>query len=96
MGIYSGYLDQNLPVDAVIKLRKEQLARISSIRGRAVFVYASDFVSPIKAQRGAPVALDASDLLPVSDQLDNLTADSIDVILETPGGNGTVAEDIAA
>jgi hypothetical protein len=94
MGIYSSYLDQNLSPDDVVRLRKEQLARISSIRGREIFVYASDFVSPIKAQRGAPVALDSSDILPVSDQLDNLTGDSIDVILETPGGNGTVAEDI--
>ena len=57
-------------------------------------MYASDFVSPIKAQRGAPVALDASDILPISDQLDNLKGNAIDVILETPGGNGTVAEDI--
>lgn len=94
MGIYSAYLDQSLSVDAIFALRKEQLARISAIRKRPVFVYASDFVSPIKAPRGAPVALDASDLLPVSDQLDNISSDAIDVILETPGGNGTVAEDI--
>jgi ClpP class serine protease len=94
MGIYSGYLDQRLTVEQIGKLRKQQLKRISDIRGRAIFVYASDFVSPMKAPKGVPVALDASDILPVSDQLDNLAGDEIDVVLETPGGNGTVADDI--
>ena len=94
MGIYSDYLDQRLSTEQIAQLRKEQLTRISEIRARAVFVYAADFVSPVKAPKGVPVALDASDILPVIDQIDNLTGDSIDVILETPGGNGTVADDI--
>ena len=94
MGIYSGYLDQLLSTEQVATLRKEQLKRISEIRGRAIFVYASDFVSPMKAPKGVPVALDASDILPISDQLDNIVGRDIDVVLETPGGNGTVADDI--
>ena len=94
MGIYSGYLDQLLSTEQIAKLRKEQLKRISDIRGRAIFVYASDFVSPMKAPKGVPVALDASDILPISDQLDNIQGNEIDVVLETPGGNGTVADDI--
>ena len=34
------------------------------------------------------------DLLPISDQLANLKGTKLDLILETPGGAGEVAEDI--
>ena len=33
-------------------------------------------------------------MLPISDQLSNLSGDKIDLIIETPGGAGEVAEDI--
>ncbi|MCU1240977.1 MAG: hypothetical protein JWO71_1703 [Candidatus Acidoferrum typicum] len=90
MGIYSEYLDKNLPFDDLTKERKKQLARIAKARGRDILVYAS---ASNKASQ-APVALDNSDLLPINDQLSNLNGHAIDVLLETGGGSGETAEDI--
>jgi hypothetical protein len=90
MGIYSEYIDQGPTLDLNAE-RKKQLAQIAQIRKRDVLVYASD---SNKAQHGAPVALDNSDLLPITDQLSNLSSKAIDVLLETGGGRGETAEDI--
>jgi hypothetical protein len=90
MGIYSEYLDQGPSLD-LIGERKKQLARIAAIRGRDILVYASD---SSKARQGAPVAIDNSDLLPVTDQITNLSGDALDVLLETGGGSGETTEDI--
>jgi len=40
MGIYSDYLDMNLPYEDLTKERKKQLARIAQVRGRDILVYA--------------------------------------------------------
>ncbi len=42
----------------------------------------------------APISINYSDLLPISDQLENLHGDKLDLILESPGGSGEIAEDI--
>jgi hypothetical protein len=91
MGMYSEYLDKSLPFDVLSKERKDQLARISKKRGRDILVYAS---ASNKAAQGAPVALDNTDLLPITDQLSNLKGKAVDVLLETGGGSGETAEDI--
>jgi hypothetical protein len=91
MGIYSEYLDRHMGLEDLTKERKEQLRRIVKARGnRNILVYASD--SNKFAQ--APVALNNSDLIPINDQLSNLTGKAIDVLLETGGGSGETAEDI--
>jgi len=90
VGIYDEYLNQSLSIQQLNALRWEQLARISTIRGRDVLVYAADFRKGAKA----PVSIDYGDLLPFNDRLQNLTGVSIDLILETPGGSGEVAEDL--
>jgi hypothetical protein len=90
MGIYSEYLDQGQTLDLLAE-RKKQLSRIAQIRKRNILAYASD---SNKARQGAPVAIDNSDLLPITDQVSNLNGDSIDVLLETGGGSGETAEDI--
>ena len=89
MGIYSEYLDQQLGFPELTNERKRQLERISQIRGRDVLVFAADLN---KAQ--AAIAIHYADLLPISDQLANLKGNALDLILETPGGSGEVAEDI--
>lgn len=90
MGIYSDYLNQRLTFDALTQLRKDQLRRISQLRGgRDILVIAADVDQP-----GAPISIAFADLLPVNDQLANLSGTALDVILETPGGSGEVAEDI--
>ena len=90
MGIYSEYLDKLRTFDAIAAERKQQLQRISKLRGDIpILVIASD------VQKGrAPISIDYSDILPIRDQLDNLKGSQLDVILETPGGTGEVAEDI--
>jgi ClpP class serine protease len=90
MGIYSEYLDRGPTLDLQAE-RKKQLARIAESRKRAILVCASD---SNKARQGAPVAIDNTDLLPVTDQVSNLTGKAIDVLLETGGGSGETAEDI--
>lgn len=90
MGIYTEYLDKNLSFNDLCAERKEQLKRISKLRkNRDILVYAADL-----AVSNAPTSIEYDDLLPINDQLANLTGNKIDIILETPGGSGEVVEDI--
>jgi hypothetical protein len=91
LGIYAKYLDSGLGAD-MNKLgaeRKKQLERIAKLRKRDVLAYAVDV-----SKNKSPISINYTDLLPLSDQLSNLKADAIDIILETPGGAGETAEDI--
>ena len=89
MGYYSDYLKKQWDFEALSRERKIQLKKISELRGnRAIIVYASDLM------KNAPTSIDYNDILPFQDQLSNLKGDSIDVILETPGGFAEVVEDL--
>jgi len=89
MGIYSEYLDKQFGFLDLVAERKKQLNRISQIRGRAILVFAADF-----DKANAPISINFSDLLPINDQLSQLTGSAVDIILQTPGGSGEAAEDI--
>jgi ClpP class serine protease len=91
MGIYSEYLDRFVggSFENLTKERKLQLKRISAIRERDVLVFAADLNKQIQQ-----ISIDYSDLLPFTDQLSNLNGTKLDLILETPGGSGEVAEDL--
>lgn len=89
MGVYSDYLDLQMDFEALTAERKKQLARISEIRSRDVLVYAADLNAS-----NAPISVQYTDLLPINDQLANLNGKQVDLILETGGGSGEVAEDI--
>lgn len=90
MGIYSEYLDKQLSFPELTAERKKQLKLISELRGnRDVLVYAADLNKGVGA-----ISINYADLLPISDQLSNLKGNKIDIIIETPGGSGEVAEDI--
>ena len=70
--------------------RKKMLSRISQLRNnRDVLVFASDF-----SKNGAPIGIEYADLLAIQDQLENMSGEAIDIVLETPGGIGEVVEDI--
>ena len=89
MGIYSEYLSKAMGFPEITAERKEMLRRISRLRGdRDVLVYASDLT------KNAQTQIEYSDLMPFQDQLANLAGDSIDIILETPGGFAEVVEDM--
>lgn len=90
MGIYSEYLVRQWDLESLTAARKEQLREISRLRGgRDILVYAADL-----GKSNAPILIDQRDLLPVHDQLSNLRGTAIDVILQTSGGSGEVAEEI--
>ncbi|MCK4745236.1 Clp protease ClpP [Candidatus Parcubacteria bacterium] len=90
MGIYSEYLEKQLSFQELTDERKKQLKIISKLRGdRDVLVYAADLNKRVDA-----ISINYADLLPISDQLSNLKGNKIDIIIETPGGSGEVAEDI--
>ena len=87
MGLYSGYLDTLKGFDAFTAERKIQLRRIAVLRKSDVLVIASAIEKP-----GA--SIENSDLVSIADQLEPLKGDTLDVILETPGGSGEVTEEI--
>lgn len=90
MGHYSEYLDRQMSFQELTSERKLQLRRISELRGgRDVLVFAADM-----NKANAAISIGYADILPFGDQLQNLTGTSIDLLLETPGGSGEVAEDI--
>lgn len=90
VGIYAEYLGKSLSFAELSSERKHQLARIGELRGGGdVLVFASDFSKP-----QAPISILYTDLVPIADQLANLSGSRLDLILETPGGSGEVAEDI--
>lgn len=93
MGLFSEYLESlKGNIDAIHAERMKQIQRIAKIRGRDVLAFASDMSGvPEKAHF---IGIDYTDLLPVSDQLENLSGKAIDIILETPGGLAERAEDI--
>ncbi|MBG9603535.1 Clp protease ClpP [Cytobacillus firmus] len=63
---------------------------ISHLRNRDVLVFAADYT-----KGNAPISISFEDLLPINDQFSNLNGNrGLDLILETPGGSGEVAEDI--
>jgi ribosomal protein L44E len=91
MGIYSEYLEKGYDFSQLTEERKKQLSEISKLRGgRDILVYAAD-LSP---RTQTPISIDFSDILPFQDQLNNLSGEAIDIILETPGGMAEVVEDI--
>ena len=90
MGLYAEYLDRKLDFNGMTIERKKQLQAISQLRGGTdVFVYAADITL------GDPkVGILYEDLVSIRDQLENLKGNALDVVLETPGGVGEIAEDI--
>jgi ClpP class serine protease len=93
MGYFTEYLERQLDALQMAEERKRQLKRISELRGdRDVLVYAADLDKPNTPP--AWLAIAYSDLVPFHDQLSNLTGTKLDLILETGGGSGEVAEDI--
>lgn len=88
MSIYSDYLDQKLSFQQITKNRKEQLKRISKLRGgNDIVVFAADF-------NNRQSSIDKTDLLPFNDMISNCTGTKLDLILETPGGFAEIVEDL--
>lgn len=92
MSIMDDYMGPEFGPAELEAERKKQLERIGSLRGRAVMAYAAR-ISPVPGI-ALPVDLNYSDLLPFYDVMSDLSGESVDVLLETPGGAGDIARDI--
>src|ERR1700749_1725265 len=88
MGFYTEYLNKKFDFKGLEAERKKQLLEISKLRGgRDILVYAADLTKQ-------NANIDYTDILPIQDQLANLTGKAIDIIIETPGGIAEAAEDM--
>lgn len=88
MGFYSDFLDRNLSFEELTQERKKCLKKISELRNNHdILVYAVDI------NKRAPISIDYSDIIPFTDMLSNLNGtDSIDIILQTPGGMADIVQ----
>src|SRR5262245_41714728 len=96
MAIFTEYLDAQLDLAQLAAERKKQLQRISDHRQRDVLVCAADTSVHLrnKGNVAAATLISLPDVLPITDQLSRCTGKSLDLILETPGGFGEIAEQI--
>ncbi|MGE7727838.1 SDH family Clp fold serine proteinase [Bacillus cereus] len=90
MGMFTEFLERGFSFEQINLERKKYLQKISELRGgRDIITFAADF-----NKGNAPISIVYDDLLSINDQLANLNGNQLDIILETPGGSGEVAEDI--
>jgi len=71
---------------------KALIEKYNSLTGHNLFIYAADFN---KGRRGIDVSLMQDDFYTIQDILRESDKKQIDVYLETPGGSGEAAEEIA-
>lgn len=86
MGHFSNYM--KMSIQQIEKERKQTLTELSKYRKRDVLVYAS----AINQRMGNDI--NYYDILPIREQLEQLTGKSLDFIIETPGGSVEIVEDI--
>jgi hypothetical protein len=90
--ILSEYLNSRFGIlDLQAELTK-LIAQYSMLTGRNLFIYAADFN---KGRQGIDVSLMQDDFYTIQDILRESDKKQIDVYLETPGGSGEAAEEIA-
>lgn len=89
MGVYLDYLNKQLSFPQLVEERRKALCQIATMRGgRDILVISADLT------KNAPIQIEYTDLLPVSDLISDMHGKEIDIILETPGGFAEVVEDI--
>lgn len=92
-GILNEYINRKM---SVIDLQNELTAlvkRYNQYTGRYLLIYASDFSG---SKPGIPdITMNQDDFYNIQDFLRESTAEKLDVYIETPGGSGEAAEEIA-
>lgn len=92
-GILNEYIEKRLGVNDLLKELDNLVDRYNKMTGHYLFIFSSDFT---KGRRGVDdIALFQEDFYNIQDILRESTADKIDFYLETPGGSGEAAEEIA-
>lgn len=90
--ILHDYLNKRLGILDLQKELQKLIGDYNTYTGRNLFVYASDFS---KARNGADVSLIQEDFYIIQDFLRESDKETIDFYIETPGGSGEAAEEIA-
>ncbi len=89
---FIGSQHQGLTGDYLLQLRVQCYNEIEAIRKRPLLVYASGFLN---APQGAPVSIDLSDIDGFTDLVSSFKeADSVDVLVHSPGGQPDATERI--
>ncbi len=89
MSLMSEYIKKNLHAKDYEQELQQLIAQYNEIRSTYLFVYASDMVKKVP---GCEIVQD--DYYTICDILGNVSLDKLDVLIETPGGSGSTAEDI--
>lgn len=90
MGYLNEYIDKKLSPNELMDELHSLVSRYNSFTGRYLFLYVAAMSKHI------PVSLEQDDFYIIRDVLkDVCDYDNVDVYLETPGGNGVTAEEIA-
>ncbi len=90
--ILSDYISKNMSILDLKKELSRLRAEYNRETGRNLFIYAADFN---KARQGIDVSLMQDDFYTIQDILRESSCHQIDVYIETPGGSGESAEEIA-
>lgn len=92
-GIINEYIEKRLSVNDLLKELDNLVRSYNKMTGRYLFIFSSDIT---KGRRGVEdVALFQDDFYNIQDILRESQAKQIDFYLETPGGSGEAAEEIA-
>ena len=92
-GILNEYLNKKMSVIDLQNELSRLVRRYNSYTGRYLFIFASDFCG---IKKGIPdISMNQDDFYNIQDLLRESTADRVDVYIETPGGSGEAAEEIA-
>ena len=92
-GILNEYIEKRLGVNDLLKELDGLVVRYNKMTGRYLFIFSSDFT---KGRRGVDdIALFQEDFYNIQDILRESREKRIDFYLETPGGSGEAAEEIA-
>jgi hypothetical protein len=90
--ILSDYISKNMSILDLKKELSRLRAKYNKETGHNLFIYAADFN---KARQGIDVSLMQDDFYTIQDILRESCHNQIDVYIETPGGSGEAAEEIA-
>jgi len=90
MSLLNEYIDKKLTGSDLEEELKKLIDKYNKLRNTYMIVYAAAIGKPIPS-----VSLEQSDFYVFCDFLSNVSSPNIDVYVETPGGSGETAEEIA-
>jgi hypothetical protein len=91
--ILNEYINKRMGILDLQSELQNLISKYNKLTGRYLFVFASDFEKG--RNRGIDVSLVQEDFYNIQDILRECEKDSIDFYIETPGGSGEAAEEIA-